>query len=109
MRTYEAVFVLDESKFDDAGDAFAKDVEQNIQQLGGRIREKTAMGRRPFSRPMKKKHAGIYWDFIFDMETSQVKSLESAYRLNDAVLRTGVFLYEGPSPEQADAASSQRS
>ncbi|MCF7854717.1 MAG: 30S ribosomal protein S6 [Candidatus Pacebacteria bacterium] len=108
MRTYEAVFVLDESKFDDAGDALAKEVEQNIEQLGGRVRKKTAMGRRPFSRPMKKKNAGIYWDFIFDMESSNVDSLEGIYRLNDAVLRTGIFLYEGPTPENNEKTADER-
>lgn len=94
MRTYEAVFILDERHFEDAGEAFSQDVAKHIERLGGRLKERKALGRKQFSHPIKKKNAGVYWNFIFDMAPEQVATFENDYRLNETVLRTGVFLFD---------------
>jgi small subunit ribosomal protein S6 len=96
LKTYEAVFVIDERKFEDAGEAFSCEVAKLIESLGGSVRERTSLGRRQFARPIKKQNAGIYWDFIFDLDPAQVKALKSAYSLNDAVFRSEVFICDRP-------------
>ncbi len=94
MRTYEAVFVLDERQYEDGGEAFSQELVKLIEELGGRVQERTSMGRKQFARPIRKQHAGIYWDFIFAMDPEKVIELKEKYRLNDSVFRSEVFLYE---------------
>lgn len=92
MRTYEAVFILDDRKFEDGGDAFARDITSHIKGLGGKVKEKNGLGRKQFSRPIEKHSAGLYWDFLFEMEPAKVGTFEDKYRLNTSVLRLNVFL-----------------
>lgn len=94
MKTYEAVFILDERQFTDGGDAFAEEVVNHIETLGGRVRKKESMGRKQFARPIKKQKSGIYWDFEFDMDPASVNAVSEQYRLNPAVFRVGVFTDE---------------
>jgi len=96
LKTYEAVFVLDERKFDDQGEAFSQDIVKRVKDLGGRLRDRVAMGRKQFARPVRKLNAGVYWDFVFDLEADKVTDLKETYRLNDAVLRSEVFLFDAP-------------
>jgi len=96
LKTYEAVFILDERQFDDEGKAFAQKVIDKITELGGSERKTESLGRRQFARPIGKQTSGIYWDFIFDLPSSQVNTLKEEYRLMESVLRMSVFLYEAP-------------
>lgn len=96
MNTYEAVFILDERQYSDGGEAFADGIVQQVEKAGGRLLKKNAMGRRQFARPIRKQKAGIYWNFIIEMEPEQVEPLKEAYRLDTTVFRAAVFLYEGP-------------
>lgn len=103
MKTYEAVFVLDERKFDDQGEAFSQEIVKRIQDLGGRLRDRVAMGRKQFARPVRKLNAGVYWDFVFDLAANQVEPFKEVYRLNDAVLRSEVFLFDAPEVPEVQA------
>lgn len=100
MKTYEAVFILDNRKIEDGGDAFARDAEKTIKGLGGTVKHRTPMGRRPFARPIGKHKAGTYWDFVFDMAPESVAEFQNRYRLNNTVLRLQVFIYEEPPKEE---------
>lgn len=103
MKTYETVFVLDERQFDDQGEAFSQQVEKRIKELGGRLRDRVAMGRKQFARPVKKLNAGIYWDFVFDLEPENITLFKETYRLTDSVLRSEVFLFEAPEKPEVQA------
>jgi small subunit ribosomal protein S6 len=96
LKTYEAVFILDERQFTDGGEAFAEDIVQRVEKSGGRVLRKDPMGRRQFARPIRKQKAGIYWDFVLEMDPDQVAPLKEAFRLDESVFRAVVFLYEGP-------------
>ena len=98
MKTYEAVFILDDKKLDDHGDSFARQVGDHIRDLGGKVKEKGSLGRKQFARRIKKRSAGQYWDFVFDLDPDKVVTFEDKYRLDDAVLRLVVFIYEPPPP-----------
>ena len=87
MRTYDIIFILDERKFEDGGDAFAKDVAAHLQSLGAVIKSKAGMGRRTFARPIGKSTAGIYWEFIVDLDPAKVALFQEKYRLNAGVMR----------------------
>jgi len=96
LSTYEAVFILNDRKFEDNGTAFADEIAAHIQSLGGKVAEKKCLGRRQFARMIKKLKAGTYWDFVFSVEPDQVETFKDKYRLNAAVLRLEVFIYEPP-------------
>ena len=96
MRTYEAVFILDDRRYEDGGEAFAKDVVNLIEQLGGRLLERNPMGRRQFARPIRKRNSGIYWDFILDMSPEKVAAFKERYRLDETVFRLQVMSYDAP-------------
>ena len=107
MKTYEAVFILDDKKLDDHGDSFARRVGDHIRDLGGKVKEKGSLGRKQFARRIKKKSAGQYWDFVFDLDPEQVATFEEKYRLDSAVLRLVVFIYEPP-PEGVERITGRR-
>ena len=59
MKKYEAILILDPQKVDDSGDAFVKDVEAAIAEMGGKIVTTDRMGRKQFAAPIKKKRSAI--------------------------------------------------
>ena len=71
MKKYEAVFILDPRKVDDEGKAFAGQFEQLINGWGGTMIENVAMGRKTFAREIKKRKAGYYFDFVFEVEQAK--------------------------------------
>ena len=99
MKTYEAVFILDERHAEDGGETFVTEVEQLIGTLGGKVVEKKSLGRKTFAREIKKRKSGIYWDFVVELSPEQIEELQDRYRLNQVVMRLEVFLYEKPPPQ----------
>lgn len=96
MKKYEAVFILDEQKYDDAGEAFVKELEGQIVAMGGVAESHQSLGRRQLAAPIRKKFTGIYWIFIFTLAEAQVKPLQDLYHLNLSVLRYQVFIHDRP-------------
>jgi len=96
LRTYEAVFILDERKIEDRGDAFARQVAGHIKELSGKVRERRSMGRRQLAYPIKKRSSGVYWDFVLDLAPDKLGAFEDKYRLDETVLRLVVFHYDPP-------------
>ncbi len=96
MKKYEAILILDSQKVDDSGDAFVKDVEAAIVELGGKIVKTDRMGRKQFAAPIKKKTAGLYWNLVFEAEQDSITKLKTRYCLNATVLRLQVFVYDKP-------------
>jgi ribosomal protein S6 len=96
LRTYEAVFILDDRKFEDAGEAFSREIGSHIKSLGGKGKERNSLGRKQFARPIGKHVTGLYWGFVFDLDPSKVGTFQDKYRLNTSVLRLTVLQYEAP-------------
>ena len=96
MKKYEAVFILDPRKVDDEGKAFADQFEQLINGWGGTMVENVAMGRKPFAREIKKRKAGIYFDFVFEVEPAKEAMLRDEFRLDERVLRFLSIVYDRP-------------
>jgi small subunit ribosomal protein S6 len=94
LKTYEAVFILDPKKVEDGGEALAKGVSEQAEALGGKVQRAVPLGRRQFARPLGKHRAGVYWDIVLDLQNEAVAAFKDRYRLNSAVLRLEVFLFE---------------
>ena len=105
MRTYDVIFILDERRAEDGGEAFAKDVVAYLKGLGGEIKETVAMGRHSFARPIGKNTAGVYLEFIIDLDPAKVTALKDKYRLSPVVLRMQVLTYRPPIPSGRPAAA----
>ncbi|MCQ2377635.1 MAG: 30S ribosomal protein S6 [Victivallaceae bacterium] len=96
MKKYEAVFILDIRKTDDDGAAFCKEFADLVKNLGGVLGESTPMGRKQFTYPIDKRRAGLYFDFVFEIETSGVKAIKDKYRLDERVLRNMILAFDRP-------------
>ena len=96
MKKYEAVFILDPRKVDDEGKAFAGQFEQLINGWGGKMIENVAMGRKTFAREIKKRKAGYYFDFVFEVDPAKEATLRDEFRLDERVLRVLSIVYDRP-------------
>lgn len=103
MRTYEAVFILNDRKVEGGPESFADIVARDVEELGGAIRDKEMLGRKQFARPIGRHRAGTYWDFIVHMQPDQVDVLRERYRLSNQVLRLEIFQYEAPPPSRSES------
>ncbi len=96
MKKYEAVFILDIRKTDDEGAVFTKEFADLIVSLGGKLESTTPMGRRQFSYEINKRKAGIYFDFLFELEAEKVIAIKEQYKLDDRILRNMIILNDRP-------------
>ena len=96
MKKYEAVFILDIRKTDDEGAAFTKEFAELITSLGGKMESATPMGRRQFTYEINKRKAGLYFDFVFELETAKVKDIKEKYKLDERILRNLIVIYDRP-------------
>ena len=99
MRQYEAIFILNDRKFDDSGEAFSGKVEETLKACEAKSISKNNLGRRPFARPIGKKTHGLYWSFEFEMTPGQVENFQDRFRLEENVLRHVVLLDDKPKGE----------
>jgi len=94
LRKYEAVFILDPRKVEGNGEAFDTSIQDKLKGLGANITRVKCLDKKVFTYPIKKRKAGIYWDYVAEMTPDCVAKLEDFYRLNQTVLRLACFLYE---------------
>ena len=64
--------------------------------LGGTLESTTPMGRRQFTYEINKRKAGIYFDFIFELETAKVIDIKEKYKLDDRILRNMILICDRP-------------
>ena len=102
MNKYEAVFILNIRKVDDEGDAFSKEFTGMLEEWGGNIVETQPMGRKQFAREIKKSKAGIYWNYVFNLDPEKVLAIRNQFRLDDRVIRLMIINYDRPEVKQAD-------
>jgi ribosomal protein S6 len=101
LKTYETVIILNDRLVQDEGKAFAEEFSTKISGAGGEIIKSTPLGRKQFAREIDKHKTGTYWDFIIKLPELEVKVLPDAYKLDERVLRTQVFVYDRPEkPEE---------
>ena len=96
MKKYEAVFILDIRKVDDEGKAFSQDFGALVESLGGKMEAAVSLGRKQFTYDINKRKAGIYWNYIFELDALKVKEIREKYRLDERVIRMLVIRYERP-------------
>jgi small subunit ribosomal protein S6 len=91
LKKYEAMFILDEHLVEDQGNAFSEEFKKLAEGLGSKIDETLPMGKRQFTYEVKKKKAGIYWDFMMTAEPNTIQPIKNKYRLDERILRMRIF------------------
>ena len=96
MKKYEAIFILDMRKVEDDGKAFAEEFGKMIQNWGGVVNETNMMGRKQFAREIKKRKAGVYLNFVFELDAEKETQIREQFRLDERVLRIMIILFDRP-------------
>ncbi|MDD4816876.1 MAG: 30S ribosomal protein S6 [Victivallaceae bacterium] len=96
MKKYEAVFILDIRKTEDEGVAFSNEFAELVGKLGGKMVTTEAMGRLQFSYEIKKRKAGIYFDFVFEAPEAAIFAIKDRYRLDERILRNMIIVCDRP-------------
>ena len=96
MKKYEAVFILDIRKVEDEGKAFTEEFGKNLESWGGKLMEANPMGRKQFAREINKRKAGIYSDYVFELDPLKVIRIRNQYRLDERLIRLLIVNFERP-------------
>ncbi len=96
MKKYEAVFILDSRKAEDEGKGFTEEFAKNLESWGGKLIEANPMGRKQFAREINKRKAGIYWDYVLEIDSEKALEIRNKYRLDERVIRLLVINFERP-------------
>lgn len=96
LKKYEAVFILDIRRVEDEGITFSNELTALIASLGGKMISADSMGRQQFTYEIKKRKAGIYYDYVFEAEESSILAIKEKYHLDERVLRNMIIIYDRP-------------
>ena len=64
--------------------------------MGGTVNETVLMGRKQFAREINRRKAGVYVNFIFEMDPAAEKNLRDVYRLDERILRVLIVNFDRP-------------
>jgi ribosomal protein S6 len=87
LKTYDALFIFDESLEGAALDAVLARIGQEVTRLGGTLGIIDKVGRQSFARPMKKRTHGQYVWITFDMAPEHMTALRGRFRLVEEIFR----------------------
>ncbi len=91
MKKYDALYILVGIAKDDALEANLEKALAEVTRLGGNILEKVSLGKRAFSRPMKKRENGVYVKVRMELDPLKVDELVNRYHLVEEVFRVQIL------------------
>ena len=91
MKKYDALYIFVGTLRDDAVEANLEKALAEVTRLGGNVLEKVSLGKRAFSRPIRKRESGVYVKVRFEMDPQQVEDLVKRYRLVEEVFRVQIL------------------
>ena len=86
-KLYEGLFIFSESMDDEALDKSIESVKVELNKLGGSVKSSAKIGKKYFSRSLKKKKSGHYVVIIFDIDGSNMDSFKERLKLGTDVFR----------------------
>lgn len=87
MKTYDGMFIFPASLDEAALTQAVEKVKGEITRVGGVIAEATVLGRRSFSRLMKKQESGTYARMRFDLDPAMMAQLLSRLKMIESLFR----------------------
>ena len=91
MKKYDALYIFVGVTKDDVLEANLEKALAEIARLGGNVLEKVSLGKRGFSRPMKKRESGVYVKVRFELDPLKVAELVNRYKLVEEVFRVQIL------------------
>jgi ribosomal protein S6 len=91
MKKYDALYIFVGIAKDDALEANLDKALAEVERFGGNILEKVSLGRRSFSRPMKKRDSGVYVKVRLELDPANVDALVKRYKLIEEVFRVQIL------------------
>lgn len=91
MKKYDALYIFVGVAKDDALEAMLEKALAEVTRLDGTIVERVQLGKRVFSRPMKKRDSGVYVKVRFELDPAKVDELVKRYKLIEDVFRVQIL------------------
>ena len=91
MKKYDALYIFVGIAKDDALEANLDKALAEVTRLGGNVLEKVQLGKRVFSRPMKKRDSGVYVKVRLELDPAKVDELVKRYKLVEEVFRVQIL------------------
>ena len=91
MKKYDALYIFVGIAKDDALEAYLDKALAEVERFGGKVLEKVSLGRRSFSRPMKKRENGVYVKVRLELDPANVDALVKRYKLVEEVFRVQIL------------------
>ena len=91
MKKYDALYIFVGIAKDDVLEANLDKALAEVTRLGGNILEKVQLGKRMFSRPMKKRENGVYVKVRLELDPAKVEELVNRYKLVEEVFRVQIL------------------
>ena len=91
MKKYDALYIIVGIAKDEALEANLEKALAEVTRLGGNVLEKVQLGKRVFSRPMKKRDSGVYVKVRLELDPAKVDELVKRYKLVEEVFRVQIL------------------
>ena len=91
MKKYDALYIFVGIAKDDVLEANLDKALTEVTRLGGNVLEKVQLGKRMFSRPMKKRESGVYVKVRLELDPAKVDELVKRYKLVEEVFRVQIL------------------
>lgn len=91
MKKYDALYIFVGTLRDDAVEANLEKALAEVARLGGNVLEKVSLGKRAFSRPIRKRESGVYVKVRFELDPQKVDELVNRYHLVEEVFRVQIL------------------
>lgn len=91
MKKYDALYIFVGIAKDDALEVYLDKALAEVERFGGKVLEKVSLGRRSFSRPMKKRENGVYVKVRLELDPANVDALVKRYKLVEEVFRVQIL------------------
>lgn len=94
MKKYDGLFIFAAVAKDEALDTQIERASAEITRLSGKVLSVSALGKKSFARPMRKRDSGMYVKIRFELPPAQVAPLKARYRLLEDFFRVQVLLVD---------------
>jgi ribosomal protein S6 len=91
MKKYEALYIFVGIAKDDALNAYLEKALDEVARVGGTVLSTDVIGKRTFSRPMKKRESGVYVKVRLELDPARIEELVKRYRLVEDVFRVQIL------------------
>ena len=91
MKKYDALYIFVGIAKDDALEACLEKALAEVARVGGNVLETVSLGKRSFSRPMKKRESGVYVKVRMELDPAKVDELVNRYHLVEEVFRVQIL------------------